>query len=55
MAAERSSHLPNLFFGVVFAIVGGIVAGGAVGEWWAIAALIAGGSVVGWLLGDRLR
>ena len=43
--------IKNLFFGVIFAIAGGIIAGGLVGEWWAFAVLIPAGAFVGWKAG----
>jgi hypothetical protein len=42
-----------LFFGIIIAIAGGIIAGGLVGEWWAHATLIPAGSYLGWRLGEK--
>ena len=46
--------LPHLFFGVIFAISGGTIAGGLVGEWWAFAALVPVGAFVGWKAGSKI-
>lgn len=46
--------LPHLFFGVIFSIAGGIIAGGLVGEWWAFAALIPAGAFTGWKAGSHI-
>jgi len=46
--------LPHLFFGVIFACSGGIIAGGLFGEWWAFAALVPVGAYVGWKAGSHI-
>jgi|TARA_Y100001947_G_scaffold47452_1_gene39674 hypothetical protein len=46
--------LPHLFFGIIFAVAGGIVAGGLVGEWWAFALLIPVGAFTGWKAGSHI-
>ena len=48
------THLPNLFFGIVGAITGAIVAGGIVGEWWAFSILVPAGAYGGWKAGKAL-
>tara|TARA_B100001245_G_C22521492_1_gene262784 strand:+ start:312 stop:452 length:141 start_codon:yes stop_codon:yes gene_type:complete len=45
--------MKNLFFGAIFAISGGIIAGGLISEWWAFAILIPAGAILGWKIGDR--
>jgi len=45
--------MKNLFFGAIFAISGGIIAGGLVQEWWAFAILIPAGAILGWKIGDK--
>ena len=46
--------IKNLFFGAIFAISGSIVAGGLIGDWWAMALLLPIGAVLGWKVGDRI-
>jgi hypothetical protein len=45
--------IKSLFFGVLMAVSGGIVAGGLFGEWWAFAVLIPAGAYVGWRAAER--
>ena len=47
-------NIKSLFFGIIFAISGSIIAGGLVEEWWAFAVLIPAGAIAGWKIGDRL-
>ena len=42
-----------LFFGIIYAIAGGIVAGGLIGEWWAFAILVPAGATAGWKWASR--
>lgn len=42
-----------LFFGIIYAFAGGIVAGGLIGEWWAFAILVPAGATVGWKWAER--
>jgi|TARA_Y100001951_G_C11289413_1_gene271069 hypothetical protein len=46
--------LKNLFFGAIFAISASIVAGGLIGDWWAMALMLPAGAVLGWKVGDRI-
>ena len=47
-------NIKSLFFGIIFAISGGIIAGGLIEDWWAFAILIPAGSIAGWKIGERL-
>jgi hypothetical protein len=46
--------IKNLFFGAIFSISASIVAGGLIGDWWALALLIPVGAILGWKVGDRI-
>jgi hypothetical protein len=48
------STLASLFFGIIMAIAGGIVAGGLFAEWWAFAVLVPAGAFSGWAAGGRM-
>ena len=44
--------LKNLFFGAIFAISASIVAGGLIGDWWAMALLLPTGAILGWKVAE---
>ena len=46
--------LKQLFFGAIFAISASIVAGGLIGDWWAMALMLPAGAVLGWKIGDHI-
>ena len=47
-------NIKSLFFGIIFAISGGILAGGLIADWWAFAVLIPAGAIAGLKIGERL-
>ncbi len=46
------NHLKHLFFGIIFAISGAIIAGGLIGQWWAYAIMLPTGATLGWKAGE---